>query len=108
VFALSCLIASSALSAVIKDTSTHNLSQSAEWLYMIPVAPVEDQGKQGVTSIPLPPALWLFGSGLMGIAVVARRRNKSSDEPTNASRKKPWRLHLFHHHDGAHGHTAGH
>jgi hypothetical protein len=28
-----------------------------------------------ISSVPIPPALWLFGSGLLGLAAVARGRN---------------------------------
>ncbi len=31
-------------------------------------------GIGGVAPVPLPPAMWLFGSGLLGMAAVARRR----------------------------------
>ncbi len=27
--------------------------------------------------VPVPPAIWLFGSGLMGLAAVARRKKKA-------------------------------
>ena len=30
--------------------------------------------RMGVSSIPLPPALWLFGSGLLGLIGIARRK----------------------------------
>jgi len=68
------------------------------WLYSFPV---DGQGSQAVASIPLPPALWLFGSGLMGIAVVARRRKETRDGNTSRSRNKRWRFHLLHRHDGS-------
>jgi len=32
---------------------------------------------QGVTTVPLPTAVWLLGSGLIGLAGVARRRGNS-------------------------------
>ena len=31
-----------------------------------------------ITAVPIPAAVWLFGSGLLGLAGVARRRNKAS------------------------------
>jgi hypothetical protein len=33
-------------------------------------------GSSDVPAVPVPPALWLFGSGLLGVAGVARRRTR--------------------------------
>lgn len=35
----------------------------------------ENQGAWSVSSVPLPAAVWLFGSGLIGLAGIARRKN---------------------------------
>lgn len=43
---------------------------------MIKIDPLDDDGTQdtGVAPIPVPTAVWLFGSGLIGLVAVARRR----------------------------------
>ena len=37
-----------------------------------------DTAGRAVTSVPLPAAAWLFGSGLMGLVAVSRRRSLRS------------------------------
>lgn len=39
-----------------------------------PTDPVPFNGSSTLTTVPVPPAVWLFGSGLLGMVGVARRR----------------------------------
>jgi hypothetical protein len=54
-----------------------------------------------VTAVPIPPAVWLFGSGLLGLVGIARRRRKTS--PPLQRQQQPQRSRsplrgLFHRH----------
>jgi hypothetical protein len=63
--------------ALIFDT--YNGSQSQDYkvnqLYAWAVRP----GDVAASSVPVPAAVWLFGSGLIGLASFTRRKNKSSN-----------------------------
>ena len=41
-------------------------------------------GSTGFAAVPIPAAAWLFGSGLVGLIAIARRRIKGSDSPALA------------------------
>lgn len=41
-------------------------------------------GATGFATVPIPAAAWLFGSGLLGLVAIARRRGKASESPALA------------------------
>ena len=62
------------------EVSGLNFAADEIWFYMAPNTgrddAIADAAVAGITVVPLPAAVWLFGSALMGIAGLGYRRNR--------------------------------
>jgi hypothetical protein len=65
---------------LIIDNGTHMRGRTPFNVTRVAVLPAAVENLPAPAPVPIPGAIWLFGSGLLGLAVVARRRSKNRSE----------------------------
>lgn len=66
--------------ALAESTTSINMADSVKWGGFVdstsdPVAVTYNNATVDIAAVPIPAAVWLFGSGLVGLAGIARRRS---------------------------------